>query len=190
MSGTSKREDMAQGLYDQMGQFNPTATNEFDNFQFPFSPTQEMSTVDQGTALGGQNIARQGATNVAGAKKAAGKRALSAGYGGSALNQFVGDAGTGESANTTNALQKLMMDSLNSKIGVMNTGNQNSFQLAGAKENADLANINNMFKKFQSQGSMLDSFSNDTWFDDLLAGANTVSNFIPKGGGSMPSSGG
>ena len=177
MGGNSSRESAAQGLYSDLGQMN-TSSNVMSNFSYPYSPSTEMSNINQQTALGQQALSTQGANNVANAKRTAGKNALTRGYGGAVASDATKTAGEQESSNTNSALQGLFANSLNTKANVMSGANSQALGLASAQEGEAQNNIKDFLAKIQGEQGLLSSaYSNSNWFDDVLAGAKTVSNF-------------
>lgn len=178
MGGKSPQEKQAETLYNDIGKMN-TSSNELSNFSYPYSGESQINTVNQQTALGKSLISKTGANNVAGARRAAGKSALSRGYGGTVASDMVAGAGNDASANTTTALQRLMSDRLSTLPGIMKGANQDQFALAGAKSNESQNNIRNMFSQAGLKQGALGAFSSDNWLDDVLGVANTAAKFIP-----------
>jgi hypothetical protein len=178
MGGNSPRESAAQGLYGDLGNMN-TNTNIMSNFSYPFSPTQQMNNVNQQTQAGQSALSTAGATNVADAKRTAGKNALSRGYGGAVASDATKNAGESASNNTNSALSSLFSNALNTKAGVMNNANSSALSLANSQENEAQNNIKDFMGKVSSQTGLLNTaYSNSNWFDDVLAGAKTVSTFV------------
>jgi hypothetical protein len=178
MGGNSPRESAAQGLYGDLGNMN-TNSNIMSNFSYPFSPTQQIQNVDQQTQVGQQALSTQGATNVADAKRTAGKNALSRGYGGAVASDATKNAGESASNNTNSALSSLFSNSLNTKAGVMNNANSSALSLANSQENESQNNIKDFMAKLSGQTGLLNTaYSNSNWFDDVLAGTKTASNFF------------
>jgi hypothetical protein len=176
--GGSPRESAAQGLYTDLGKMN-TNSNIMSNFSYPFSPSQQMNNVDQQTKVGQSALSTAGATNVADAKRTAGKNALSRGYGGAVASDATKNAGESASNNTNSALSSLFSNSLNTKAGVMSGANNQAFNLASGQENEAQNNIKDFMAKLSGQQGLLNTaYSNSNWFDDVLAGAKTASSFF------------
>ena len=61
----------------------------------------------------------------------------------------------------------------------MSEANKQGLALTGAQQGVDFQNIMNMFQKFASMGGAIGGLDDDTFLDELFAGLNTASNFIP-----------
>jgi len=181
MAGNSDRENKAQGLYSDIGNFNPTATNYFSNYQAPFSPQQQIGALNSATTQSGNLLKRQGARSVASARKSAASRAKAAGYGGTIGQDLATGAGEAASANTTDALQQLQASATGQLPGIMNSANTQNLAVTQGRQSADFQNISDMYKKFSSQGGLLDAFSNDTTLDDILSGMTSMGNLASGG---------
>lgn len=180
MGGDSEQEKASKGLFGQISGFNPTARNRFDQpGVLPHSPSSFLPTHRTATKSGVGDLRRQTGENVKTAQKSVTAGGQSRGLGGSVLEDAIAKSRATASGQGTNAIRKFLTSRKGQETGVMDVANKTGLALTGAQQGVDFQNILNMFQKFNSMGGAIGGLDDDTFLDDLMAGLNTASNFVP-----------
>lgn len=177
-AGSSDQEKAAQKSYDQISGYNPTVKNRYNNMNL-FGYKDMSGAADKYTKAGEGVIKQQTLENVKDAGKSTAAAGQSRGYGGSILEDMIAKAKTGAAKGGTSALKDLMLKRLGMVPGMMQQDNANKFGQTAGATGVDMSNVQNMFGKFGMQNNAIAGLSDDTWFTDMLALANTAGGFIP-----------
>ncbi len=179
MAGSSN----AENIFNQLQSYNPTATNRWNTFKYPFNSGQQIQNLNRFTDLGKADIQRQGSSNVANARSSAGARATAGGFGGAIAEDMISGAGERAGSQTTNALTNLEKNRLNILPQIMNNANREKFNVTNAASGLDLSNITNMLQKFGLSGSLGQAVDQQPGvLSDIFAALNAASNVA----GSLP----
>lgn len=180
MTGKSDQEKASEGLFSSIKGFDPTAKNRFTQpGVLPHKPSSLLNTFRGATKSGVKDLSRQTDKNVKTAQKSTTAGLGSRGFGGSILEDAVAKSRSTASGQGTNAIRKFITDRKGQETGVKALANKQGLQLTGAQQGVDFQNILNMFQKFGSLGSAIGGLDDDTFLDELFAGLNTASNFVP-----------
>lgn len=170
---------------------NTDVSNRFDNYNLPFDYNQMSKIIDEITKGNIEQTNRLSDAQIQQGQSDLSERMASQGIAPSSIQE----SQAGNIRDVTNRkryglTQQLLTSALGQKRGAMSEENKNRFDITGAAQNVDFGNIANLMKKYGltsnimgQQMSNLGNLDNTTWFDDLLAIANTAANFMPGGGG-------
>ena len=185
--------DHLQDVFNNLNNANVQAPNLWSGYQMPYSGSNMIDMLNRYTSQGSQNLKRQGATNVASATGGAAKRAMSAGYGGSVGQDLISGAGENATTGTTNALAGLESNRLAQLPGLMQTANQNQFNVTGQEQSTDFNNISNLLQKYGLMGQQAQQIdSQPGLLDDIMSGVGGIASLaagISTGGASSVLSG-
>ena len=180
MTGESERETASKGLFSSIKGFDPTVENRFTKPDvLPHKPSTFLSTFRGATKAGVKDLSRQTDKNIKTAQKSTTAGAQSRGLGGSVLEDAIAKSRAKASGQGTNAIQRFLTSRKGQETGVKESANKQGLALAGAQTGVDFKNIMAMFQKFNSLGGAIGGLDDDTFLDDLFAGLNTASNFVP-----------
>lgn len=186
--------DNYQDLQRSLGA-NGTPQNRLDSYQNPFGYDQ-MSKIANGQYSSRLNDLNRiygnlGAQN----RKSTGARLASQGItGGSVLNNAINQGQADINRNQTDAMSQLAQQKMAQDMGMMQQENAFQYDRANRAQQIDFQRIqeilqrygalNNMYGGIQDRKFAVEQYNEQkpTWFDDVLALANTASNFIPKPG--------
>lgn len=191
--GKSEKEEQATRLNNDLRGFNREISgtnfqvdNPFKDYKTPFDYNSIANELERLYGISLNEVDRTANDAIGGVQKNTASRLASQGItGGSVLNSQV-NAGTNE-VNKSRLASKtaLLKNKAGNNLSAMDMENRNKFQTTAAKGNFDLENMANLFRKFgllsgnygQQQGN-LGNLDSTTWFDDILAVANTGAGFI------------
>jgi hypothetical protein len=173
-------------MYNTIAGTNSNAGNVFANYTPEFSEAQQSGQLDTIYNQGKQDLNQGTAASIAQSQSDAAERLASQGVTrGSLFNKGVTANNNSLYKNKLSALSNLTTNRAAQNIGLMNTANQNQFQVASANQGANQQNMQNLFNKYGLQQSTLDgqqsnlsNLNNDNWFDNTLALANTAAGFF------------
>ena len=180
MTGESEQEKASKGLFASIKGFDPKAKNRFlQPGVLPHKPSSFLPAFRGATKSGVKDLSRQTDKNIKTAQKSTTAGFQSRGLGGSVLEDAIAKARAGESETGTSAIRKFLTSRKGQETGVMSAANRQGMALTGAQQGVDFQNIMNMFQKFSGLQGAIGGLDPDTFLDDLFAGINTASQFVP-----------
>jgi len=190
---TSEYGDIGQAISQHQSQIK----NPFENYKLPFDYESMSKIIDEITQQNLGQVNTQAAGDMSRASTQTTEGLASQGVtGGSILNTAVDKSKNPILKNKYNLTEQLYGQGMQAKQGAMGEENKYNFGATQQKGQFDLANVENDLKKLfgiqgtiDSKSGLLGAYDNTTWMDDVFAGLNTLSGFIP-GIGSLIGGGG
>lgn len=165
---------------------NVNVDNPFANYKTPFGYSDISSELKKLYGISLNEVDTTANDAIKGVQQDTAARMASQGItGGSLLNSQVNAGANDINKNRLASKTSLLKNQASNNLSAMDMENRNNFQNTSAKGNFDLANIANLFQKYnlmggalgQQQGN-LQNLDKTTWLDDVLAVANTAAGFI------------
>jgi hypothetical protein len=196
--GESNRDKASKSAMQQSKDFGSTlantnvnAGNAFEGYKDQFGYTDMAANLDKIFNVGKSNVNTSYSSGLSDANRMTAQRQRASGINGGSIAESA-MANNADAANKSrfSALQSLTVNRAGQDVNVMNQANANQFRNTSAFQGQENNNIQSLLQRLQMQGSNIGQQagiagqqSDTTWFDDVLAVANTVANFIPFAGG-------
>ncbi len=172
-------------LLNNISATNTTVGNRFNNYDMPFSYSDMSGVLDNLFNQQSGQLTRSAGNAVQRGQKDTASRLASQGItGGSVFNNQINKVTDATNQSFADALEQLGIGRLGQNAGLMQTANQNQFNVTHAAQGVDQQNFINMLQKYGLANSVTGGLSNarmqedqaPSWLDDLMAGINTGAN--------------
>jgi len=186
--------DKQKGMKEQMQKYDSAysdlqnqkfdVNNRFNGYKPQFGYGDMTSELDKLLSTQTGQLNRDAASTINSGNRDLGQRLASQGMtGGAAFNQMLNNNRNQVNSNKFNALSNLLANRQNQNVGLMNTANQNQFNIAQAGQQADFGNAQNRISKagmlnqlLMGRQNSVNQLDDTTWLDDILGIANTGAN--------------
>lgn len=205
MGGKSDQQERAEqltgqygGLYNQISGQNFQIDNPFKGYDLPFNYESMSKMIDEITSQNVGQVNKQANTQIQQGQSDLAERMAGEGVTSSSIRESgFGGVRSDVNRNRSNLIEQLYGRNLEGKLGAMGEQNKYDFAATGQEGQFDLANIQNLMKKYGmlsgnlgSQSGLLGAYDASTTLDDIFASINAASGFVPLFGGGGAKGGG
>lgn len=185
---TREYGDIGQAISQHQSQIK----NPFENYNLPFDYKAMSKMIDEITQQNLGQVNKQAGLQIQQGQSDLAERQASEGVTSSSIKESGNrNISTDVNRNRASLSEQIYGQGTKGKLGAMGEENKYNFGATQQKGQFDLANVMNHLKKLQgiqgtidSKSGLLGAYDSTTWMDDIFAGLNTLSGFIPFAPGS------